>query len=327
MRRLGRTDVDVPILSFGAGPVSGLMHSTDTALQRVTIAAALEIGIDWFDVAPTYGDGRAETNLGERLRELGVGASVRIATKVRIEPDSASSVAEQIERTVAESLRRLQVPSIALLQIHNAIAERAGEVASAIEPHHVLDDAKGILPTLIRLRERGMVQHLGLTGIGSAAAICEVLASGEFVSVQTPLNLLNPSNVRTMAGNFAETDHQQLMLRCRELGVGGFAIRVFAGGALAGKQPSEHTFKTKYFPLDLYRRDCANAARLRNLLPPELSLEEMALRFAAFHPTVASAIVGFGSAKEVGDAASWATAGPLPGEVDDMLNRFWGNLP
>ena len=95
------------------------------------------------------------------------------------------------------------------------------------------------------------------------------------------------------------------------MGVGVFAIRVFAGGALAGQKPSKHTLTTKFFPLDLFRRDEERAAAIAKRLPAGMSLREVALRFAISHPDVASAIIGFGSPAEVEEAAAHADKGSL----------------
>jgi aryl-alcohol dehydrogenase-like predicted oxidoreductase len=137
------------------------------------------------------------------------------------------------------------------------------------------------------------------------------LQSRQFQTVQTPYNILNPSSGREMPADFPESNLSNLLATCRELGVGVFAIRVFAGGALAGQQPSKHTLTTKFFPLDLFRRDQQRAAALKERLPTGMTLREVALRFAISHPDVASAIVGFGSPEEVEEAAEFASKGPL----------------
>ncbi|MEQ2007282.1 MAG: aldo/keto reductase, partial [Limisphaerales bacterium] len=94
------------------------------------------------------------------------------------------------------------------------------------------------------------------------------------------------------------------------------AIRVFAGGALAGKPPSAHTLTTKFFPLPIYERDLRRAEAMRRLLPAGVSMPEAAVRFAVHHAQVTSAIIGFGSPEEVEAAARWAANGPLP---DDLI--------
>ena len=99
------------------------------------------------------------------------------------------------------------------------------------------------------------------------------------------------------------------------------AIRVFAGGALAGRPPSAHTLTTKFFPLAGYERDLRRAEAMRSLLPAGISLPEAAVRFAVHHARVTSAIIGFGSPEEVADAARWAANGPLPDELVATLTR------
>ena len=89
------------------------------------------------------------------------------------------------------------------------------------------------------------------------------------------------------------------------------AIRVYAGGALAGQAPSQHTLTTKFFPLDLYERDQARAAALQERLRPGLTLPEVAVRFVLGHPVVTSALIGFGSPEEVEQAVAFAERGPL----------------
>ena len=60
------------------------MTSTERTLQRKTIQRALDVGMNWFDTAATYGNGQSETNLGAALRELGAADTVHVATKVRL---------------------------------------------------------------------------------------------------------------------------------------------------------------------------------------------------------------------------------------------------
>jgi aryl-alcohol dehydrogenase-like predicted oxidoreductase len=104
--------------------------------------------------------------------------------------------------------------------------------------------------------------------------------------------------------------------------MGVFAIRVFAGGALAGHAPSEHTKKTLFFPLALYERDRQRAAVLADTLRSHgIDIKEAALRFAAWHGQVSSAIVGFGAAEHVDEAVAYLDAGPLPPEVLMLIDR------
>ena len=113
------------------------------------------------------------------------------------------------------------------------------------------------------VQDAGLVRHIGLTGTGHPDAMREVIRSGEFDTLQVPYNLLNPSAGRPPAAADGETDYGNVIADCAAAGMGVFAIRVFAGGALLDQPPSAHTLKTPFFPLALYERDAARAQRLR----------------------------------------------------------------
>jgi aryl-alcohol dehydrogenase-like predicted oxidoreductase len=85
-----------------------------------------------------------------------------------------------------------------------------------------------------------------------------------------------------------------------------------AGGALAGHMPSAHTLKTPFFPLALYERDLANARRIMERLPHDMTLPELAIRHVLGDARVASAIIGFAEPGQVADAVGFARQGGLP---------------
>ena len=299
-RTLGRTGIKVSAISFGAGPVSGLMTGTDANAQRNVVVAAIEAGINWFDTAPGYGAGSSEANLGRALSEIKPAQPIHIATKVRIPLDSTESISDIIRRSVEESLQRLRVSSVSLLQLHNGVTSGRGDEPAAITPDDILSRG-GVADTFDRLREEGLIQHTGLTGTGQPSAMKAVIRSGRFDTVQTPYNALNPSAGATSPVQSGDTDYGNILADCAEMQMGVFAIRVFAAGALLGQTPSAHTLKTPYFPLDLYQRDAARTELLRAKLGEGESMTEFALRFALSHSAVSSAIIGFGSPSHVAE--------------------------
>lgn len=297
-RILGRTGIKVSAVSFGAGPVSGLMTGTDSNAQQDVVKAAIDAGINWFDTAPGYGAGSSETNLGRALSDIQPTQPIHIATKVRIPLDSTEPMRDIIRRSVDESLQRLRVSSVALLQLHNGITAERGDEPAAITPADILSRG-GVADTFDRLREEGIIRHSGLTGTGLPAAMKEVIQSGRFDTMQTPYNALNPSAGSAAPLPAGETDYGNIFADCEEERMGVFAIRVLAAGALIGQAPSAHTLKTPYFPLELHQRDAARAEQLRAELRDGESMTSFALRFVLSHPTVSSAIVGFGATNHV----------------------------
>lgn len=302
-RRLGRTGVKVSAISFGAGPVSGLMTGVDSNAQHAVVKGAIEAGVNWFDTAPGYGAGTSEANLGRVLSEIAPAQPVHIATKVRIPLDSTEPIRDLIRRSIEESLQRLRVSSVTLLQLHNGITALRGQEPASIAPSDILSRG-GVADTFDRLREEGMIHHSGLTGTGHPDAMKEVIRSGRFDTVQTPYNALNPSAGATSPIQMSYTDYGNILADCAEQRMGVFAIRVFAAGALLGQAPSAHTLKTPYFPLDLYQRDAARAEQMRAELREGESMTAFALRFVLSHSAVSSAIIGFGSPSHVAELTS-----------------------
>ena len=95
-----------------------------------------------------------------------------------------------------------------------------------------------------------------------------------------------------------------------------------AGGALLEQPPSEYTYRTQFFPLDLYQRDLRRAARIRSELPPRVDLAQAALRFSITHPAVHCALIGFRSPEQIDQAAANASLGRLELEFADRLADF-----
>ena len=121
-RRLGKTPISISRIGFGGGPAGGYDYGpVDEGEWRSAVHAALDSGINFFDVANVYGLGRVEEllslALGERRHD------VVIATKCGLVWDRSRKVHRDLrKRTVMQSieasLRRLRVDTISLYQIH-----------------------------------------------------------------------------------------------------------------------------------------------------------------------------------------------------------------
>lgn len=319
-RALGTTGLRISAVSFGAGPVPALMTRAEGAdRQLATIRRALEKGINWFDTAPTYGDGRSESSLGAALSVLDP-SDVHVATKVRLPVEQLGNIRRFVVDSVEASLARLKRPQVALLQLHNSITARRGDQPTSTTADDVLGPG-GVAEAFTTLREQGKIAHLGLTGLGDVPSLIEVLRSRLFDTVQVPYHLLNPSAGSVFAPTGSEANYGNLIAECERLGIGVLAIRVFAGGALAGQPPSAHTRTTKFFPLAVYERDQKRARALSAELPAETDLKELALRFVLSHHGVSSALVGFSAPNQIDEAIEFAARGPLDAELLTWLAR------
>jgi L-galactose dehydrogenase/L-glyceraldehyde 3-phosphate reductase len=288
------------------------MTSEDPDAQAEVVARAIERGINWFDTAAGYGQGKSEAALGAALRRLGASDRVHIATKVRLAEDQHGDIARAVRASLEASLARLAVSRVTLLQLHNSITAHRGDEPTSLTATDVLDQ---VLPAFEQLRRDGIVRHIGLTGIGQSDALRAVVHSGRFETLQIPYNLLNPSAGHAMPAPAGETSYGNVIADCAKMRMGVFAIRVLAGGAVAGNAPSAHTLRTPFFPLPLYERDRQRTQRLASMLPEGMPPTEAAVRFALSHANVTSAIVGFSTPAQVDQAVEWAGRGPL----DDSL--------
>src|SRR5690349_12207909 len=120
-RPLGSTGINVSVLAFGAGPVPATMTSDDPAKQIAVVARAIELGVNWLDTAAGCGQGKSGAALGRGLRGLRAGNRVHVATKVRLADNLLGDIAGAMRKSVDESLSRLSLDRITLLQLHNSL--------------------------------------------------------------------------------------------------------------------------------------------------------------------------------------------------------------
>jgi len=318
-RPLGMTGIRVSELSFGAGPVSGLMTGDSQESQKQVVERAITAGINWFDTAASYGAGRSEDSLGLALSSIRTDQQLHVATKVRLLLDGERDLRPMVTKSLGESLRRLRLPRVTVLQIHNSITRCRGDEPTSITADDVLGP-HGILAAMEDLRADGLVDHFGLTGIGDADCLEILIKSRRFATIQAPFHLLNPSTLLDVSSKFSEKKYGGFLRAAESAQMGNFAIRVFAAGALLNLPPSSHTQKTPFFPLSLYERDRALAAKLGRTMAKTSSLHELALRYVTSHREITSAIVGFGAVEHVDDAVRICELGPLSIEQIASIN-------
>ena len=323
-RTLGRTGLQVSALGFGCGNVGGLIvRGTPTERERA-VARAVELGINYFDTAPVYGDGQSEQNLGQVMRALK--PAVYIGTKVRVPPVPAAEIPAVIARSLDESLARLGRERVDLLQLHSPITlERSGRSVSAKD---VRDAA---IPALGKLVERGKIGFYGITALGDTTALLDVIGAGAVHTAQVCYNLLNPSAGHPVPQGFPGQDFGRLLTRCRDSRTGVIVIRVLAAGALSGEEARHPIAVPTVDPIASgpdYSTDVLRAGRLRTLVDEghAESLVEASLRFALAADAVSTVLLGYSSLDQLEYAASCVAKGPLPAATMARLPALWGRL-
>ena len=290
-RQLGRTGLRVSALGFGCGSVGGLLVRGDHKDIVEAVAYAIESGINYFDTARSYGNGRSETNLGLTIEELG--AEVVIGTKVDLRTEEMDDIEGSVIASVERSLKRLGRDRVDLIQLHNPIAAQRQPERGWVS----VNDAEVALQAFERLKEQGKVGHYGINGLGETPAIHRIIATGLADTAQTAYNLLNPSAGQRVPRDFPFQDYEQLIDRAVDMRMGTIAIRVLAAGALSGSMVRHRTAARSVGPIGTstsYAEDVALAQRFSFLVDEGLvdSLIEAALRFVIGNGAVSTALVG-----------------------------------
>ena len=152
-RPLGQTGLNVSVLSFGASSLGGAFRDVTEAEGVRTVHETLDLGVNFIDVSPYYGLTKAETVLGKALRGIRRDRYY-LATKVgRYGSDVFDFSAERVVRSVDESLQRLGVETIDLIQTHDIEFGSLDQVINET------------LPALHKLKATGKVRHVGITGL------------------------------------------------------------------------------------------------------------------------------------------------------------------
>ncbi len=203
-RTLGRSALSVSEVCLGCWSIATKDFFWDGQDRRDSVAAihaALEVGVNFFDTAPAYGDGEAEEILGEALGTHR--AQVIVATKVLPKDLEPTRLRASCER----SLRALGTDYIDLYQIH--------------WPNHAIP-LESTFRTLEDLQREGKVRHLGVSNFGPGYCY-EILALGRVESNQVPYSLL------WRAIEF------EIQPRCAATDVGILCYSPMAQGLLTGK--------------------------------------------------------------------------------------------
>ena len=321
-RMLGSTGLRVSEIGFGCGNVGGLMVRGSHDDQVDAVRHALDLGINYFDTARAYGEGKSETHLGRVLDE--VGERVVLSTKVRLESDTLQDIAAAAVSHAEQGLARLGRDSVDLMQLHTRLVNRRDSGRFGMTPDEVLGPG-GVVEGFKRLRDQGRAGFFGFTGLGEVEAIQALVDSGEFHSFQAYYNLLNPSAGQPVPEGFSALDYGRVIDRAAAQGMGVVVIRVLAAGVLS--PTPESGGGTSREPLSAgsdYEGDVSRAHKLGFLKDHGLeSLPQAAVRFALMKPEVSTVLVGFSNNAQIDEAVACSGAGPLPDAAMAGLREMW----
>ncbi len=320
-RTFGRSGIQVSEVIFGAGAVGGILIHKDDATKREALRRALAGGINWIDTAAQYGNGKSEEALGWLLPEAGAKpeSPPYVSTKFGLDVANLQDIPARIEESLRASLARLKRSSVDLLQLHNRIGTQPGGRVMTVEQ---ILGRNGVADGLDRLREKGLIRHGGITAIGEAASVCEVIRSGRFDSAQVYYNLLNPSAGRSMPRRWTGQNLGGIIEACRANRVAVMAIRIFAAGVIA---TDERTGRESVLIADTSVAEDERKARavFDAIGRDQGTRAQVALPFVLSNPDVSCAIIGSAELHHIDEALQAAKMGPLPPPVLARLDALY----
>ena len=320
-RKLGKTGISISEIGFGCGNVGGIIIREPNKIRLRAVQRALELGINYFDTAPQYGQGQSELNLGQLLKEIR--ASPFVATKVRLKSDDLGNIGQAINNSIANSLKRLQRDYVDVLLLHNPVCAQRGGRRDAVSVEDVLG-AGGILQTMEDVRVQGKARFLGFTGLGDTEALHSLVRTGRFDVFQCYYNILNPSAAEEVKPGFNAQDYKGLMKLAASVGMGILGIRIMAAGALSDSPPPR-TSENTLSPGSEFDTDLTRGKRLQSLISGDVSsLQELAFRYALANPDesgLSCLLIGFAQLEHIDQTVAWAGKGPLPASIMAQIRQ------
>ncbi|WP_437954532.1 aldo/keto reductase [Sorangium sp. So ce119] len=312
-RPLGRTGFRVSTVSFGAWAIGGTWGDVDDKESLAALHRAVERGVNFFDTADVYGDGRSERLLARLRRERR--EEIVIATKAgrRLSPhDAAGYTAENLTAFVERSLKNLETDALDLLQLH-------------CPPTDVYYRPE-VFDALDRLVKAGKIRFYGV----SVERVEEALKAIDYPGVQSVQIIYNVLRQRPAELFFPEAKRRQ---------VGILARLPLSSGLLTGKMSAATKFaaddhrsfnregaafdKGETFSGVDYNLGLEVVEELRPLVPPGVSMGAWTMRWILMQDAVTCVIPGAKRPDQVDQNASAADLPALPQETMAKIREIY----
>ncbi len=283
-RLLGRTNLKVSEIGFGAWAIGGSWGEQTDKESIAALNHALDLGVNFIDTAAGYGDGRSERLIGQVLKQRK--EKVIVATKTPPTPGNwpPSPYCKAGERypekylreNIEERLRNLGTDCIDILQLHTWT--------------RAWNHNPKPLEMLRRLQQEGKIRYFGIsTPEHDQNCVIDMMRGGWLDTVQVIYNI------------FEQEPAAELLPVAKECNVGIIVRVAFDEGALTGKftkdtKFAKDDFRNNYFAGDRLERTVQRVNKINaDLAGSGFSLPQAALKFVLSHPAVSAVIPGIRS--------------------------------
>ena len=312
-RPLGRTGFNVSEISFGAWAIGGTWGQQNDDESMATLHRAVDLGINFFDTADIYGDGRSERLIARLKRERSEKIIVATKTGGRLKVRTADRYnLKDLTEFIERSLKNLEVESLDLVQIHTP-------------PQDIYYHAE-VFDAMDQLVKAGKIRFYGV----SVAKVEEALKAIEYPNVQTVQIIFNMFRHRPIELFFPEAKRRQI----------GILARVpLASGLLSGRLTRNTEFGSDdhrkfnrngeafdqgetFSGID-YETGLAAVEEVRALFSKEGTLAQWALRWILMFDAVSCAIPGARRPQQAEDNARASDLPPLTEAQMKALEKIY----
>lgn len=312
-RKLGKTGWDVSEISFGAWAIGGTWGKVNDEESLKALNKAVDLGINFFDTADVYGDGRSERLLAQLRMDRS--EEIYIATKAgrKLNPHTAEGYnKENLTSFIETSLRNLNTDSIDLLQLHCPPTEV-----------YYMPEVFGYLDDLVT---EGKLKFYGV----SVEKVEEALKAVEFPNVQS---------VQIIFNMFRQRPAVLFFDRAKEKNVGILTRVPLASGMLTGKLSKKSEFesddhrnfnrngemfdKGETFSGVDYDLSLQAVEKLKAICPSDISMVQFALKWILMHDAVTCAIPGARNVDQVEQNSSASEISEIPADIMDEVKNIY----
>src|ERR1700693_4368286 len=298
-RKLGRTGFEVSEIAQGLWGMSGWSGSEDKQSLQA-LQSAVDLGCNFFDTAWAYGNGKSDALLGQILAK---NKNKRLYAASKIPPMN-----DQWPAVPAYRYKDV-FPAKHVFNYTKKIIEKLGTESIDLLQFHVWDDSWAgeaeFRETIEKLQPDRLIRSFGWSlNRWEPENVITALHSGLVDAVQVIYNI------------FDQAPEDKLFPVCRELNIGVIARVPLDEGSLGGKMTlqtlfPEHDWRARYFGPENLPETIDRVDELKKIVPPRMTLPDMALRFILSNPTVSTTIVGMRKPEHVKQNIALSDAGPL----------------
>lgn len=279
-RRLGKTDLDLPILSFGASSLGAEFRSVNVEEALQSVKVALESGLNFIDTSPFYGRGMSEVLLGIALKGV-PRESYTLCTKVgRYDLGHFDFSPKRVAESVDVSLHRLGTDHLDIILCHDI---------EFVSMQQIVDET---IPALRKAQRAGKVRYIGFSGYP--------MKIFRFILDQTDVDCVLSYNQYTLQNTrFAEEIVPYLQMKgVGAMNAGPFSARLLTNAPLPAWLKEPGNVRTA-------ARKAAGHCASRGV-----DIARLALQFSLANPGIATTVSGSANPHNIRNWARWA-AEPL----------------